>query len=517
MPESDRKPSAMLRKGRPPHACSTAAGPDVTHRLIHNALCASLACLLPVLAATPCAAAETTRPGVGEAYIFNQHVEPKTGSAPGKVLELSLRTGVQGAAEFLDPSSRAWAGAQGLSLKLERAAVLLTSDVIASTGDGRMAAASHADGRIRLFGAGNCTSIGMPGGPPAYALALASEGDTLAAWAQGVNRLVFFDLNAPGCAASSTDTALRGQISLSLSSSGAFVAAQDEGGRIWVGSRGGEMRLVASLNGAPAAIGFTGGEGVLLVLDAQGRGGSWSPRTGKALRTLEVPGGPFTRGEFQGFEARLWTMDGRLVRWDMLHNRSAEMEGGPAEAEKRPSGPATAQSDGWLELRGADLYYARPGHSWRPQPVYEPHLPQLSHSRHAACLRLSDVDGVVRYYNARTGLSRAQCFADDWAAVAIKSDGTAQIPGLQLRIYSTLSVPGGGSKVNSRALSDKHVLLWTESAPDLTLRVEAPPAVAQSIMLEIVGNTAKTAIRSVSVPLREGLAADAPAWPLLLQ
>lgn len=505
MHEPIRKPTATLRKNRCRPVRATVTGHNASSPLLRKTLRTCLACLLPVLqlvAPAPGAAAETPRPGIGEGYIFNHVAEYKSESAPGKALELSLRAGAQGTGELLDPSSHVWAGAQGLRLRFGHTAVLLAANVIASAGDGQAAAASLADGRIRLFGAGNCTTVSMPGGHPAYALALASKGDVLAAWAQGVNRLAFFDLSAPGCPASTAETALRGQISLTLSASGAYLAAQDESGSLWVGARGGEMRLVASLSGAPAAIGFSEGEGVLLAIDAQGRGGSWNPRTGKALRSLEVPGGPFARGDFHGNEARLWSMGGRLVRWNVLHNRAAGAVEGPSET-------ASSQQEGWLELRGSDLYYARPGQSWRPEAVYEPRLPQLSHSRHADCLRLADVDGMVRYYDARSGSARTQCFADDWTPVAVLLDGTAQIPGLRLCIFDTLSTPGGDSKVNSRALSETEIVLWTERAPDLALRVQAEPTAPKGPSQKVVD--------SISVPLRQGIAADSPVRALLLK
>lgn len=505
MPLRLRKTSSTIRNGPDPALPLPGQVRQTVRHRLQKSLCAGLACLFPLLAPTPGTAADAPRPVVGEAYIFNPVVEAKTDSTPDQTLEQALRIRAMSAGEMLDPASRAWAGAQGLSLRLERAAALLATDVIASTGDGQAAAASHADGRIRTFGAGNCTLLTMPEGHPAYALALAKGGNVLAAWAQGVSQLVFFDLHAPGCPATTANTALRGHISLSLSASGAFLAAQDADGNVWIGPRGGGMRRVTTLSGAPAAIGFSDGEGVLLVLDAQGRGGSWSPRTGKRLGILEIPGGPFARGEFHGTEARLWSTNGRLVRWNVLHNRAMNDESA-ADAADRPS------AGGWLELRGTDLYSARAGLSWRPEPVYEPRLPQLSLSRHAACLRLSDVDGQVRYFDARTGSVRGQCFADDWTQVAVQTDGTAQIPGLRLRIFDTSPRPGGGSKVNIRAISETQVQLWLDSPPDLSLRVQAPPA-SSAITSQ---KAADRPPEARTVLLRQGIAADAPVRPLRL-
>ena len=477
------------------------------HTALRRMLHAGLACVLPLFCVVPAFAAETPRSSIGEAYVLNQVAEAKPDNLGGKALQ--AQNDLARARLFLDPSSEVWAGAQALSLHLGHASRLLASNVIANAGDS-MAAASHADGSIQLFGTGKCPSVAMPGGDPAYALALARDGKVLAAWAQGVNRLAFFDLETTGCPATSAEIALRGQLRLSLSASGAFLAAQDEAGQLWVGPRGGSLSMVATLSGPPAALGFSEGEGVLLVIDALGHGGSWNPRNGKLLRNLDVPGGPFVGGDFHGAEARLWTRDGRVVRWDMVHNRAAEPGKEPGEA-------LSAHKDGWLELRGTDLYYTRPGLTWLPAPVYELRPPLLSHSREADCLRLSDVDGVVRYFSAHTGQVASQCFADDWTNVPILADGTAQAPGLRLRVFDRLTGTGRDSEINVRAISESHVVLWTENAPRLDLSIEALPGPAGKSLLQIVESPFATAIKPISVPLRQGLAANAPVQLLPLQ
>ncbi|GEM_PF-1172928 len=500
------------------------------------ALC--ILCALCGLAPQPSRAEQPARPNVGEAYLLRQPAAARASSAPGQALQQSLQSRTLSQAALLDTSSRLWAGAQGLLFTHERAAVLLATNVIAESGDADTAAASHADGRIELFGAVNCTSVAMPEGHPAYALALAKQGTILAAWAQGLNQLVFFDLTKAGCPASAVEVALRGQLKLTLSASGTFLAAQDETGRLWVGPRNGQMHDVMDMKGAPAALGFSDGEGVLLAIDSLGRGGAWNPRTGVLLHPLKVPGGPFARGEFRANEARLWTPDGRVVRWNVLQNSPAQAEISPAEA-------TTGKNEGWLELRGAELYYARPGLSWRPNPVYEIHPPQLALSRHARCLRLSDMDGMVRYYDARTGLPHAQCFAEDWTPVPVQPDGTAQIPGLALRIFDQAHNASGKTTVNIRAISEDQVLLWTEAAPNLSLHVEAP-VMDQTVTSAKAHASAKGDVATMgahgskgpaahaggqgepqemptptpapfTVQLRQGISAEGPARALLLQ
>ncbi|MBA4358282.1 MAG: hypothetical protein C0405_11235, partial [Desulfovibrio sp.] len=390
-----------------------------------------------------------------------------------------------------------------------------------SAGDGHAAAASHPDGRIQTFGLGSCSSLTMPGGHPAYALALSRDGSVLAAWAQGVQQLVSFDLRTPGCPATAAKSSLQGRISMTLSSTGAFLAAQDSAGNVWIGQggwasnstegTGGRLRLVATLPGAPAAIGFSEGEGMLLVLDAQGRGGSWNPRTGKALRQLEVPGGPFLRGEFSGLEARLWSTAGHMVRWDLLHNTAAG-------SEAAPHSPETAPAGAWLELRGTELYHVRQERTWQSKPVYVPHLPQLTFSKKAACLRLADVDAVVRYFDARTGLPQPQCLAGDWALVAIHPDGTAQIPGLRLRIFETHARTdanaASGSKVNSRAISETQAHLWADHQPELSIRIKTAPQPTTTMLQKALQPVGSSETETLVLTLRQSLAAEAPATPL---
>jgi len=209
-------------------------------------------------------------------------------------------------------------------------------------------------------------------------------------------------------------------------------------------------------------------------------------------------------------EARLWTRDGRLVRWDMLHNR-------PADAGMSPGEGFAGQKDGWLALRGPDLYFERPGLSWQATPVYDPRLPALDVSVQAACLRLADVDGNVRYYSSRTGQQQDQCFADDWTRVAVAPDGTAQIPGLALRVFDTHRNQANGSNINIRAISETEVYVWTADPAELVLRVEAPASAPRLALLNVADSTQGSAIRPISVQLRRSIAASAPGRTIPLQ
>lgn len=506
--------------------------------------------------------AEPPRPVVGEDYIFNGVADGGNGTAsqgelssPGTLLRLEIAQTVPNSDEIASPGSRAWAGAQALQLTRGHPRVHLADDVLAATGDGAAAAASRTDGSLLLFGVQTPCSPAMPSGHPAFALGLSRAGGTLAAWAPGRAEVVFFDLFAPGCPGSSLHAELQGQVSLTLSPSGAFVAAHDSSGALWAGPRqpqGAEasLRRMGALSGKPAALGFSQGEGVLIAVDAQGRGSVWNPRSGKVLRGFSVPGGPFVRGEIALDEARLWTAEGTLVRWDMLRNIAAGTAGdddfdadsdihfdinsdvdsavdssaadeahATADPQGKGGGGQTARLvEGWLELRGTSLFYVGKGRQWRATPLYE--LPQeqaglsLSRSASAQCLRLSDVDGQVRYYSSRTGAPALQCFADDWVAVPISADGTVRVSGLAVRVFTPLTGPAtsgqANSRVNARAISHRKVFFWASTTGG---NAQGGGETAESQNQRLLGSVAEGArplMSPLNIPLRKGLAEHEP-------
>ena len=176
MPERNHKQSNKLRNIPIPRG----QGPAPRHRRRSPRpwqwLCAMAASqfLLPCL--VPLATAEQPRPDVGEAFISNSVAEPQSAANPPNRPDTAPGTQVWSAEELLDPTSKVWAGAQGLLLRLEDSFSLLATDAIDSAGDALTAAASHPDGRIETFGLANCTALTRPVGHPAYALALARDG-----------------------------------------------------------------------------------------------------------------------------------------------------------------------------------------------------------------------------------------------------------------------------------------------------------------------------------------------------
>lgn len=428
------------------------------------------------------------------------------GGSPQALLQRDVAVRAPSAGNLLSSGSRAWAGAPALVLRHARPQLLLAENVLASAGDGRAAAAARADGTILLFADGGGPSpslLTMPGGHPAFALALSADGSTLVAWSQGTGEFVSFDLSAGPAKAAGTvlpkRAPLSGGAALALSSDGLFLAALDGDGALWCGARGDEMRPLGRFQGRPALLGFSAAGGVLVAVDESGAGGIWNPRTGHPLRLFSVPGGPFVKGEAMaagaaaegsGAVLRLWRHDGTAVAWDTVRAALAEEQGTSGKGEGL----------GTLRLRRQSLFYVGGRRTWIAAPDYEPLGLALSWSAEQRCLRLQDLDGVVRYYSSESGAPRPQCFAVDWSPLTIEPGGRALLPGLTLRIFDVLTGQHGGSKVNARALSERIVYLWTEGSS----RQDSGHAAAQG---QVGGALQSVAVESsVSVPLRGGIA-----------
>jgi hypothetical protein len=397
-------------------------------------------------------------------------------------------------AELLDSGSRTWAGAQALQLVLGQDERLLAQGVIAGTGDELAVATAYADGRLRVFGQSACNATRTPENQPALALALAPRGGILAAWAQGVNDLIFYELGTTGCASTMVAAPFQGEADIALSPDAGLIAARDHSGALWLGPRGGELREVANLPAHLALLAFTDGGGTLVTVQENGRGAVWNARSGAHLRSLDIAGGPFRSGALSGADVVLRTADGTLVRWNLLRNAAAA-----------PDEPEIQQHRAWAELRGSDLFLVSMRRAWRARPQYELTVPLLDWSAQKNVLRLHDVDGQVRYFDAKSGKPALQVFAEDWASVRIDAQGRAEVLGRAFRIFDTLPATGAtDSKVNCRAVSDDKVVLWTGRAPDSEIRVAVPPATDKKTLR-------KVADAPLALPFRTSLEDAAPA------
>jgi len=398
--------------------------------------------------------------------------------------------------ELLDSASPLWAGAQALRLKLAHDERPLTANAIAGAGDARAAAAANADGRLRIFGAFACNATHTPQNQPALSLAIAPRGGILAAWAQGVDALIFYELASPGCASTMTVAPFRGEADIALNSEGTLLAARDAKGNVWLGQRGGDMRVVGNLAGQLALFAFTEGGGALVAVREDGQGAVWNGRSGARLITLRIPEGPYTGGAIQGGDVLLRRHDGETILWDLAGNAR---ENAPALAPQ--------QDSGWTELRGDRLFLVSMRKTWQARPIFHSVPPLLEWSPTNNCLRLRDVDRHVRYYDAQTGRPAAQVFAEDWATIAIAPNGTARLQGRTFRIFETL--PGAGradSRIYCRAVSREWVMLWADRRQEGEIRID-PKAKPTATTLR------KAAQEPLVVPYRDGL--DETATELL--
>lgn len=439
-----------------------------------------------------------------------------TGCSPEALLRRETEARTPRAADLLNPASPLWAGANALSLRHTRPEILLAEGIIAYSGDGHAAAAAKADGTILLF-SGLCGPVprmlSMPGGHPAFALAISADGASLVAWSQGTGEFVFFDVAGRGAEAVGKtlpmSAPLAGSAMLALSGDGRTLAAVDGSGALWAGSLGGEMRPLGRLADRPVLLSFSPGGGVLAAANAAGSGNIWNPRTGKVLRAFTIPGGPFTRGETvkmpgtsgnEGGMLRLWSTDNTPVLWDIVL--------GDVAGESSEPGRMAVPTGGSFHLRGQGLFYVGAGHVWNASPDYEPLSLGLSWSEQERCLRLQDLDGAVRYYSAESGAPKTQCFAVDWSPVEIRADGTAAVPGLGLRVFDPIGASASGRQVNARAISRRSILLWASRSggvqPEHQTQISETIAVLQSVVDE----------NGLAIPLR-GALADLPATRFL--
>jgi len=371
---------------------------------------------------------------------------------------------------------------------------------------------------VLLYGTNaQCTNPGalsMPSGHPAFALAMGAGGTAVAAWAPGKGAAILFDLSQQGCPTSALLAPLAGDVTLKLSTSGAVLVAQDGDGVLWSGVRPdpGEtnpMRRLGTLPQQTVVFDFTPSEGVLVLVEANGRGTIWNPRAGKLIRQFEVAGGPFVRGELVNDDVWLWTAEDKLVVWDMLRNTAVDQAKGEEQKQViRQESVLPQASQGKLDLRGTTLFYVGERRGWRVFPLYDfPHTASLlnvNRSSTVACLRLADIDGEVRYYSSKTGLPVPQCFAEDWTPVPVRNDGSATTPELSLRLFEPLAGAGSGSKVYARAISRGVVYLWRGDVPKDLSRAEAR---VESKKSEVLGSVVEKE-GTLSIPLRQGLSAS---------
>jgi hypothetical protein len=398
--------------------------------------------------------------------------------------------------ELLDSASPLWAGAQALRLKLAHDERPLTANAIAGAGDVRAAAAASADGRLHIFGTFACNATHTPQNQPALSLAIAPRGGILAAWAQGVDALIFYELSSPGCASTMTVAPFRGEADIALNAEGTLLAARDAKGNVWLGQRGGDMRVVGSMAGQLALFAFTEGGGALVAVREDGQGAVWNGRSGARLITLRIPEGPYTNGALQGGDVLLRRYNGETLLWDLTGNA------------RETATDQTAQEDnGWTELRGDSLFLVSMRKTWQARPIFHNILPLLEWSPKNNSLRLRDVDRQVRYYDAKTGRTSSQVFAEDWTAIPIDANGAAHVGGREFRIYDTLAGTGGAdSRIYCRAVSREWVMLWADRRQEGEIRIDVKAKTTATTLR-------KAAQEPLIVPYRDGL--DEAATELL--
>lgn len=279
-----------------------------------------------------------------------------------------------------------------------------------------------------------------------------------------------------------------------LSPSGAWVALVDQKRRLLAGPVDGTPRQAGVLRFQPLTLVFSPREGLLFSVDQAGWLLHWRLPELEVLEQMLIPGGPFQRAIFDGQRLLLEPVprpaetagpeDERgLAIWDVPSSAMVALDDGSVLGFALEG---FALEGGLLTYRTADRRWIRKMRLGRPQP-------KVWASPSTARLRLRDVDGLIRCYSAKDGLSveAGQCRADDWEELDVSLSGRFHWGNAGYALADPVVVRGG-LVLYSRSLSEDRFFLWWGEpeeggfpAPDLDSERTGLLPVRQSLRMEI--------------------------------
>lgn len=338
----------------------------------------------------------------------------------------------------------------------------------------RESALVHLAAGVRSYAAGPAgLAAGLDGGDilvwsdwPCPALTLPEAGPVdLLAW-DGVSAFLGAANNRRGvldvydlrlCAHIGTVSGEGAMAVAALSPSGAWTAFVDQQRRLLAGPVDGTPRQAGVLRFQPLALAFSPREGLLFSVDQAGWLLHWRLPELEVLEQVLIPGGPFQRAVFDGPRlllepvprpaetAGLKDERGPVV-WDVPSSAAIAMDSGSAQG--------FALEDGLLTYRTPDRRWIRKMRLGRPQP-------KVWASPSAARLRLRDLDGLIRCYSAKDGLSvdADQCRVDDWEELDVSPSGRFHWGNVGYALADPMMVRDG-LVLYSRSLSEDRFFLW---------------------------------------------------------
>jgi len=268
----------------------------------------------------------------------------------------------------------------------EKPSLILTRGVRSFSGGPDFLAAGFHDGNIRIWSGFPCPLVTLPQKEPVTKIWWDGQSPYICAAGPDNSKAYIYDLvRCARVADINIEDALE---IMAVSPRGNHLSLVDQGGRLWSGKLNGEPTHVATLRFAPLQVSYTPGGGVLMISDKAGWLTMWTVPDYEILEQVFISGGPFSAALFDGPLLLLKGRDNTDVSaWDIPAGRKVE----------------AAPDKGEFSLENEVLYYIMAAEkNIKKMLMSKPELTVGADSG-KMILRVVDLDGQKRYYNARTG------------------------------------------------------------------------------------------------------------------
>ncbi len=272
-------------------------------------------------------------------------------------------------------------------LSRERPEIILADDVTAYALQGDVLAAGFSGGHVRIWSGWPCAGFDYSSDDPVQNIWMGGYSPFVAVSSGNQQEISIFDLRS--CTLRKEITTQGPVQNITVSSDASRIALVDEGRRLWTGSPGQTLEHRETLRYNPLAMSFTPKGGVLMVVDEAGWLVKWTVPEYEMLESFLIPDGPFEVARFKGSSLVLDKRGnpGSAVVWNI--------PAGQLDADN------TARGEYLLENKV--LYYIL-HHEELVKRVFmsAPEL-QVQIDPEKMAVKVRDLDGRQRYFNARTG------------------------------------------------------------------------------------------------------------------
>ncbi|WP_291330086.1 WD40 repeat domain-containing protein [Desulfovibrio sp. UCD-KL4C] len=369
-----------------------------------------------------------------------------------------------------------------ISVTREKAIPIIAGGVSSYAGNEEGLAAALYDGSIRLWSNYLCKEVKLPSGKGAKLVAYAPESPVLAATDSDGDNLFIYDLK--------TCTRIPGDIPIehgpvkmmAISRTGDWLGLIDSFNTLLCGPSSGPLKEVSMLEGTPLFIGYTPGQGILVVVEASGKIVLWGMKNLSSINSDEAPGGPFTSVRMSGYVVCLRRDDGKEIYWD-LRKRSLVKKS-----------DAIKESPAWVYEKDGALVYSTGVDRWKVAEHFGMPMFIVSYSAKEKLIRVRDLDSKTRYYSTLDGKEFSEIKTSDWKLVSPKN-GIYKASKKSFRFFDSVCQKGI-QRLYCRYIDGKGFYLWWRQAVDVADLNPHP----------------------MELPIRECILADQPAvWTPLIQ